>query len=1044
MTGQGTPNQLSLTEYTPKLASIFAVVIGCLVFAGWAAEVALFKSIIPGFETVKPNTAFTLILCGISLWVLSTFSNPIIKLIGQIFAAAVSIIGLLTICEYLFGSNLWVDYLIFTEKVIAEDVPFPGRISPAAAVIFFLFGISLLCLNFETKSGFRPSQWLTLSAAFISLLALIGYAYNVQALYKITYVTTLSLTTAITCFLLSLGILFVNANRGLTAILLKDSLGGSLARRLLPAALIIPFIIGWLKLKGEQAGYYETGFGVAIFALSSISIFTFLIWWTARSLDKTDDERKNAEDSTRKLLKDFADVRFALDESSIVSITDQKGIITFVNEKFCRISGYTREELIGQDHQIVNSDYHSKDYIRDIWTKIGKGNVWKGEIRNRAKDGSYFWVYTTIVPFLDEQGTPYQYIAIHNDITERKAAETALQQKVLLIEQSYEPIFVWDLEKGIIEWNTGCEQLYGFTREEAVEQPSQSLLRTILPLSLSDFYSELKNNNSWSGEVINYTKDGRRVRVESRHQLLELEGRKVVLETNRDITRQKLAEEALKNSEHRFRALIENSSDGIALIDKNNEILYLSPSVKSIEGYTAEELVGRNGLENTHPDDFPLVQEIVEKLIANPGKPVPVEWRRRHKDGHWIWLEGFATNLLEDSAVEAIVTNYRDVTERKRTEAELRKEKERLEKMAAASPIAIFSFRKTTDGKVNLPYSSPKIYDVFGLTPEELKKDATPAFERVNPEDVIKVYELIDESARTKSVLHVTYRYQNPHKGEIWVECFGTPTVDADGSVTWHGIANDVTERRNSEQLILQLNDTLEHRVVERTSELNAVNKELEAFSYSVSHDLRAPLRAIDGFSLALLEDYEEILDTEGRYFLQRIRAGSQQMARLIDDMLKLSQVTRGEIVKETVNLSEIVKGIAKKLQEIHPRKNVTFDIRENIYANGDERLLRIALENLIDNAYKFTSKREYAEIIFGKKQNENETVYFVCDNGAGFDMTYADKLFGAFQRFHSAKDFEGTGIGLATVQRVINRHGGYIRAESKVGEGTSFYFTIR
>lgn len=253
----------------------------------------------------------------------------------------------------------------------------------------------------------------------------------------------------------------------------------------------------------------------------------------------------------------------------------------------------------------------------------------------------------------------------------------------------------------------------------------------------------------------------------------------------------------------------------------------------------------------------------------------------------------------------------------------------------------------------------------------------------------------------------------------------------------------DLTERREAEREIRRLKDSLERRVLERTAELEIVNKELESFSYSVSHDLRAPLRAIDGFSRALLEDYAEQIDEVGQNYLARLCAASQNMAQLIDDLLNLSRVTRSEIRFESVNLSNLAREIAKKLRDSQPKRLVKFSIEEKVIVMGDERLLRIALQNLFDNAWKFTSKRAPAAIAFGQIRQGEKTEYFVRDDGAGFDMAYADKLFGVFQRLHSAKEFDGTGIGLATVQRIVHRHGGYIRAEAKVGEGAAFYFTL-
>jgi len=232
-----------------------------------------------------------------------------------------------------------------------------------------------------------------------------------------------------------------------------------------------------------------------------------------------------------------------------------------------------------------------------------------------------------------------------------------------------------------------------------------------------------------------------------------------------------------------------------------------------------------------------------------------------------------------------------------------------------------------------------------------------------------------------------------------------------------------------------------EHKKAE--AELTAANKELEAFCYSVSHDLRAPLRGIDGFSKMVETEYAHKLDEQGMGYIKRVRAASQRMGQLIDDLLKLSRITRSEMKRERVDLSAMVKKNASGLQNTQPDRQAEFIIAEGLYVNGDESLLRIAVNNLLGNAWKFTEKRSQARIEFGVSNHDGECVYFISDNGVGFDMTYAGKLFGAFQRLHSISEFEGTGIGLATVQRIIHRHGGRIWAKGAVEQGATFYFTL-
>jgi light-regulated signal transduction histidine kinase (bacteriophytochrome) len=228
-----------------------------------------------------------------------------------------------------------------------------------------------------------------------------------------------------------------------------------------------------------------------------------------------------------------------------------------------------------------------------------------------------------------------------------------------------------------------------------------------------------------------------------------------------------------------------------------------------------------------------------------------------------------------------------------------------------------------------------------------------------------------------------------------------------------------------------------------RTLELQASNRELESFSYSVSHDLRAPLRALDGFSRILLDDFSACLPEDGKGYLKRIREAAQQMSQLIDDMLRLSRITRAEIRRDPVNLTEMAHRVLETLRHNEPARTVQIEIQEDLLVNGDEGLLRMVMENLLNNAWKFSAKADPAKIEVGKTLVDDKKVFFIRDNGVGFDMAYADKLFAVFQRLHSPSEFPGTGVGLAIVQRVIHRHGGRIWAESEPGKGATFYFTL-
>lgn len=277
----------------------------------------------------------------------------------------------------------------------------------------------------------------------------------------------------------------------------------------------------------------------------------------------------------------------------------------------------------------------------------------------------------------------------------------------------------------------------------------------------------------------------------------------------------------------------------------------------------------------------------------------------------------------------------------------------------------------------------------------------------------------------------------------FWAEVTLTALRDRGGALRGFALmAHDITDRRSAEEEIRTLNVDLEARVQRRTAELAQANRELESFSYSVSHDLRAPLRAIDGFSKALLGAAFG-LDEQSRHYLGRIRAGAKRMSELIDDLLALSRVTRSELRLGPVDLSEVARGVALDLRRREPERQVEIAIAEGLVASADRRLMAIALQNLLDNAWKFTARKQGPHIEVGAVDREEGRAFFVRDNGAGFDPAYAGNLFGAFQRLHDPAEFEGTGIGLATTQRIVARHGGQIWAESAPGRGATFFFTL-
>jgi PAS domain S-box-containing protein len=497
--------------------------------------------------------------------------------------------------------------------------------------------------------------------------------------------------------------------------------------------------------------------------------------------------------------------------------------------------------------------------------------------------------------------------------------------------------------------------------------------------------------------------------------------------------RRREAEDALRASERSYRRFVERNAAGVIRSTIEGRILESNDSLAHMLGYeSAAELqeLRTTDLYFNLADQEALIGRLRgEKTLTGD------EVLLKRKDGSPVWALLNISLLDGDSRENPVFEGtVIDITARKRVEGA----RERLAAIVESSDDAILA--KSLEGIIESWNQGAE--RLYGYTAAEVV--GRPVSILMQPNHPEEFEKMLQRVARGEAVKHYETSRVTKDGRIIDVSLTVSPIRDAAGNVTGAStVARDITERKRAEEEIKELNAALERRVAERTAELTAANKELEAFSYSVSHDLRAPLRAMDGFCQALQEDYADRLDLQGKTYLGRVRAASQRMDQLVEGILGLSRTARSEMRRETVNLSSIAHSVARELEAANPRRHVELVVAPGLLGYADANLIRVVLQNLLANAWKFTGKHPQARIEVGSVEHEGETAYFVRDDGAGFDMRYAQKLFGAFQRLHTPSEFEGTGIGLATLQRIIHRHGGRVWAEGEVEKGATVYFTL-
>ena len=489
----------------------------------------------------------------------------------------------------------------------------------------------------------------------------------------------------------------------------------------------------------------------------------------------------------------------------------------------------------------------------------------------------------------------------------------------------------------------------------------------------------------------------------------------------------------LRASEQLFRALVENSPDFIARYDREYRRIYINPAIQKLFGGKPEDVLGK-----TPADQSPVfapqvyIDQLRQVIDTGTESAAEIPFRTAKGEMHWGHMR-FVPEFDAGGVVVSVLAIGRDIHEIKENERHFR---------MLAENFPDFVSRFDRDGRYI--YVNPAVEQAFGASAETIIGKTLIELPGVRtPEQNDALLALI-RRVFAEGVVNESEEHWSLATGERIVELRQVPEKDAAGNViSALSIAHDITERKRSEEEIRKLNQELEQRVIERTAQLEEVNRELEAFSYSVSHDLRSPLRAIDGFSHILLEDHADRLAEEGKRLLGMLGDNAKRMTQLIEDMLQFSRTGRMELTFSRVDMEQLAHAVVEELRAGDSDSKLQIEIGPLPPAHGDSAMLRQVFVNLLSNAIKFSCKNETPKVMVGGAIQGDEIVYHVKDNGAGFNMQYADKLFGVFQRLHSINEFEGTGIGLAIVKRIITRHGGRVWAEGKVNEGATVYFAL-
>ncbi len=743
-------------------------------------------------------------------------------------------------------------------------------------------------------------------------------------------------------------------------------------------------------------------------------------------------EHKQAEQAVRESEERYRSLVVAT--AQIVWTTDAQGEVAGDMPMWRDFTGQSPEEIQGWGW--INS-LHPDDRQRaaTVWSNAVKQRaLYEIEYRMRRQDGEYRHVWVRGVPVFGDEGTIREWVGTCTDITERKRAEEEIRKASLytrsLLEASLDPLVTISKDGKIMDVNQATELVTGYSRQHLIgsdfsnyftdpEKARRGYEQVFAAGSVRDYPLAIRHTSGMVADVLYNA-------TVFKNEAGEVEG---AFAAARDVTERKRAEQALQAERQKFNNILDVLPPYVVLLTPDYHVAFANREFRQRFG----ESQGRRCFEFLFGRSEPC--EICESYkVLKTGKELEWEWTgpdcRNYEIHDFPFTDVSGSTLILEMGI--------DVTERKRAERALLESEGAFRTLVELVPQLVWMCQP--DG-LNI-YFNQRWVDYTGLTLEESygRGWATP----FHPDDREPAWGAWNRAVETGGTYRIECRLRAADGSYRWFLTKGVPLRNPAGDIVkWFGTCTDIDDLKRAQQELRDLNEELEQRVQVRTAELVAANRELEAFTYSVSHDLRAPLRHIAGFSKILVEEYGSHLVPAARHYLERIHVGTTRMGVLVDDLLNLARVSRQELHLQVAGLNSIVEEVRDELLPETEGREVEWKIGKLPFVECDPSLLRQVFQNLLTNALKFTRPRSPAVIEVGVEEGSAPPVIFVRDNGVGFSMKYADKLFGVFQRLHRPEDFEGTGVGLATVQRILKKHGGRIWAEAELDRGATLRFTL-